>query len=135
MAELSMTALTDAILVTGIALTALLFAFGVRRLLFSEEQLDQLRSFADIGRDDLIERLVLAGEPFPCGLFGYAKRFSYPGPADTAAAQDVDVVVNGSVGLGHYGLDLGQAGKQFVVWPLVPRAEFGRRFLGDDQVT
>jgi len=32
MAELSMTALTDAILVTGIALTALLFAFGVRRL-------------------------------------------------------------------------------------------------------
>jgi hypothetical protein len=33
MAELSMTALTGAILVTGIALTALLFAFGVRRLL------------------------------------------------------------------------------------------------------
>ena len=28
-----MTALTDAILVTGIALTALLFAFGIRRLL------------------------------------------------------------------------------------------------------
>jgi hypothetical protein len=33
MAELSMTALADAILVIGIALTALLFAFGVRRLL------------------------------------------------------------------------------------------------------
>jgi hypothetical protein len=33
MAELSMTALTDATLVMGIALTALLFAFGVRRLL------------------------------------------------------------------------------------------------------
>jgi hypothetical protein len=32
MAELCMTALTDAILVTGIALTALLFAFDVRRL-------------------------------------------------------------------------------------------------------
>ena len=32
MAELSMTALTGAILVTGIALTALLFALGVRRL-------------------------------------------------------------------------------------------------------
>ena len=28
-----MTTLTDAILVTGIALTALLFAFGIRRLL------------------------------------------------------------------------------------------------------
>ena len=28
-----MTALTDVILVTGIALTALLFAFGIRRLL------------------------------------------------------------------------------------------------------
>jgi len=33
MAELSMTALAGAILVIGIALTALLFAFGVRRLL------------------------------------------------------------------------------------------------------
>jgi hypothetical protein len=33
MAGLSMTALADAILVTGIALTALLVAFGVRRLL------------------------------------------------------------------------------------------------------
>jgi hypothetical protein len=33
MAELYMTALADAILVIGIALTALLFAFGVRRLL------------------------------------------------------------------------------------------------------
>jgi hypothetical protein len=33
MAGLSMTALADAILVIGIALTALLFAFGVRRLL------------------------------------------------------------------------------------------------------
>ena len=33
MAELSMTALTGAILVIGIVLTALLFAFGVRRLL------------------------------------------------------------------------------------------------------
>ncbi len=33
MAEPSLIALTDAILVIGIALTALLFAFGVRRLL------------------------------------------------------------------------------------------------------
>ena len=33
MAELSMTALADAILAIGIALTALLFALGVRRLL------------------------------------------------------------------------------------------------------
>jgi hypothetical protein len=33
MGELSMTALPEAILVTAIALTALLFAFGVRRLL------------------------------------------------------------------------------------------------------
>jgi hypothetical protein len=33
MAGLSMTALSDALLVTGIALTALLFAFGDRRLL------------------------------------------------------------------------------------------------------
>jgi hypothetical protein len=54
-----------------------------------------------------LRRLVLAGEPLPCCLFGYAERFSYPGPADTPAAQDVDVVVHGGVGLGYHGLDLG----------------------------
>ena len=94
----------------------------------------------DLVKDGLTESrdppagLVLSGEPLPCRLFGYAEHLPYPGPADAPAAQEVDVVVDGGVGLGHHRLDLGQAGEQLVIWPLIPRAELGRRLLGDDQV-